>query len=58
MVLNLRNIIDNFLYFGFRFKAAPREFIPPILIVAFLGLVIFIFLAYHLERLRFGRVIE
>jgi len=58
LVLNLRNIIDNFLYYGFRFRAKPLEFIPPILVIAFLGLIIFIELAYHLERLRFSRVID
>ncbi len=58
LILNLRNIIANFTYYGFRFRSKPLEFIPPVLILAFLGLAIFIEIAYHLERLRFSRAIE
>ena len=58
LILNIRNIIDNFLYYGFRFRAQPMDFIPPMMVLAFLGLIVFVEVAFHLEKLRFNRIIE
>lgn len=42
LILNIRNIIDNFLGYGIRFKAAPLEFVPISSILAFSGLLVFL----------------
>lgn len=58
VVLNIRNIIDNFLKYGARFKSAPLEFVPWAATIGFISLFAFVELAYRLDRLRFHRILS
>jgi hypothetical protein len=55
VVLNLRNIYDNFLKYGVRFIEVPMDFVPHIASLGFLFLLAFVELGYRLDRLRFHR---
>lgn len=58
VVLNLRNIIDNFLFYGARFTNTPLQFIPLESIIGFCLMFLFIEFAYFVDRLRFGKIIK
>jgi hypothetical protein len=58
VILNLRNIVDNFYRYGARFQKAPFEFLPYSATIGFLTLYVFIELAYRLDRLRFHRIMS
>lgn len=55
VVLNLRNIVDNFFRYGARFTNAPLEFVPLSALIGFSSLMFFVELAYRLDRLRFHK---
>ena len=58
IVLNLRNIYDNFVRYGIRFLEYPLEFVPYSATIGFFYLFIFIELAYRLDKLRFHRILS
>jgi diacylglycerol O-acyltransferase 1 len=58
VILNLRNIVDNFYRYGARFKNAPFEFLPYSATIGFCTLLVFAELAYRLDRLRFHRILS
>lgn len=58
VVLNLRNIVDNFFRYGARFTKKPLEFLPIGAALGFLSLFVFVELAWRLDRLRFHRILS
>jgi hypothetical protein len=58
IVLNLRNIIDNFLRYGARFKKSPSDFLPLSGFLGVLSILFFIELAFRLDRLRFHHILS
>lgn len=58
LVLNLRNIIDNFYHYGVQFKRTPGDFIPFHTLVATASLSVFVIYAFLLEKMKFNRVIS
>ena len=55
VILNLRNIVDNFFRYGARFRSAPFDFLPISASLGMASLYLFVELAYRLDRLRFHR---
>jgi hypothetical protein len=58
IVLNLRNIYDNFRTYGIRFTQHPLEFVPYSATIGFLLLFVFVELGFRLDRLRFHHLIS
>jgi len=58
IVLNLRNLVDNFFRYGARFTHQPLEFVTVQAMCGFLSLFVFVELAYRLERIRFHRILS
>ncbi len=58
IVLNIRNIYDNFVNYGIRFVSYPQEFLPLAAVIGFFFLFAFIELAYRLDKLRFHRILS
>ena len=57
LVLNIRNIIDNFYHYGVRFQSTPGDFIPLHTIAASASLSVFVFFAFTLEKMKFNEVL-
>ena len=57
IVLNIRNIYDNFVKYGIRFFNMPMEFVPYTATIGFAFLLLFVELGYRLDRLRFHRIL-
>lgn len=53
MILNLRNILDNFIRYGIMFGRTPTAFVPIDYMIALFLLALFPFNAFCLEKLKF-----
>lgn len=54
IILNLRNIIENFQRYGTQFNNAPRDFLPlSLLIIMPSMIIIYPYISYTIERLKF-----
>ena len=58
VILNLRNIIDNFVKYGVQFQRAPSDFIAMDTIVAGFTVLLFPMMVYIVEKVRFKRYIK
>ena len=58
VILNLRNIIDNFYKYGLQFHRAPDEFIELHTVAACIGTSFFPLMIYFLEKIKFRRLIS
>jgi hypothetical protein len=58
VVLNLRNIYDNFVKYGLRFLQYPTEFFPITAFLGFLLELVFLELGYRINRLRFHNLLS
>ena len=58
LVLNIRNILDNFYHYGLRFRSTPTEFIPFHTIIATGALSIFVVMAFILEKMKFNEFLS
>lgn len=57
IILNVRNIIENFRKYGIQFKQDPGDFIPIHTIFALFGLIIFPLTAFYIERIKFLHIL-
>ena len=57
LVLNIRNILDNFYKYGLIIQATPSNYIPYDTLAAIGSLFIFIVFAFLLEKMRFNKVL-
>ena len=55
VILNLRNIIDNFVKYGVRFQRSPSDFIALDTIVAIFGLLLFPIMIHLVEKIKFKK---
>ena len=59
VILNVRNILANYIKYGTQFHHAPRDFIAISVLLGFAGLlVIFPGIAFYLEKLKFSHVLS
>ena len=54
-VLNLRNILDNFVKFGLQFHRAPADFMSLDALLAIFSLILFPFTEYLIEKIKFNK---
>ena len=55
VILNLRNIIDNFVKYGVRFQRSPSDFIALDTIIAIFGLLLFPTMIHLVEKIKFKK---
>lgn len=55
VILNLRNIIDNFIKYGIQFGTTPTDFIEVHTIGAGFGAMFFPMMLYFIEKIRFNK---
>ena len=56
LILNLRNIIDNFIRYGLQFGSAPSEFIPASFLIAMALFAVFPLNAVAISKLKFKKI--
>lgn len=57
LILNIRNILDNFLRYGIQFGQTPTAFVPVNYIIALGLLAIFPVIAFGIEKLKFKNIL-
>lgn len=57
MILNLRNILDNFIRYGIQFGQTPTAFVPIDYIIALFLIVLFPLFAFGVEKLKFKNIL-
>lgn len=58
IILNLRNILDNFIKYGIQFKQDPGEFVPLHTVLFILALGLFPLISLFVEKMKFKKLIS
>lgn len=56
LILNLRNIIENFIRYGVQFGSTPTKFIPISFMIAMAMFAIFPLISFAIEKLKFKKI--